>query len=141
MISGTARTREEAFHHFVLAETEQGGRKVMNVWRDQPFYPPGGFVGRSMQRYKKDHEKGVLVPMGDSEAHKAWTQAFASADELCKEAIVATDRRKLQVSTVVLPMVVVPSEDVTGHALTADSPAGTPARKQRRTGESVAQIG
>jgi hypothetical protein len=106
IISGTARTKEEAFHHFVVSETNQGGPRVMSVWRDQEIYPQGRFAGKNALRLRPD--RGFLVPGPDSDIYGRWAQALASADELCKEAIAATDHLQRQVCTVVLPVVVVP---------------------------------
>ncbi|HEX2099265.1 MAG TPA: hypothetical protein VHF69_01305, partial [Candidatus Synoicihabitans sp.] len=70
VISGTLRTKAEAFHHYVLAEADRRGRGVMDVWRDQHIYPLGQFVGKSIVRLRT--EKGRLVAGPDNDIYKGW---------------------------------------------------------------------
>lgn len=110
IVSGTARVPEEAFHDRVKYQN-RNGHDFVGVLRskaDQPFYPVGKFVGKSILRLKWDEKRGFVssAPL-ESEIYNRWTQALASADELCKSAAISTTRRP-ELETVIMPLVVVP---------------------------------
>jgi hypothetical protein len=123
--------RPEAFHHYVLAEADRRGRGVMDVWRDQHIYPLAQFVGKSIVRLRT--EKGMLVAGPDNDIYKGWTQALASADQLCKDAIVATDHQQRQICTVVLPVVVVPDGTLWTAEYTKDGIVRSPEQSDSTT--------
>ncbi len=110
IVSGTARVLEEAFHDRVKCQNRNGHDfvSVLRSKADQPFYPVGKFVGKSILRLKWDEKKGFIssAPL-ESEIYNRWTQALASADELCKSAAISSTRHP-ELETVILPLVVVP---------------------------------
>ena len=112
IISGTRRTDEEAFHDYVYSEP-RSGRTIVGVNRcriENSFYDRGGFVGKSIVRLKPNREEGILVQASalESEIYNRWAQALASADELCKNAALASEGGPLMTCTFILPAVVVP---------------------------------
>lgn len=122
VISGTSRSVEESFHEYILSENALnsgigGGRPGHNsgVRRSSSpnsVYVSGQFVGKSLMRFKpdpKDPAKLVRGAVQESEIYGRWSQALASANDLCKAAPryglgPAPDRA----TTMTIPCVVVP---------------------------------
>jgi hypothetical protein len=115
VVSGIARTRDEAFLDFVVSDhtASHHRRRVMRSRRDYYFYAPGDFVGKSLLRLKPANEGERLVPTAPQEAdiYQRWSQALASADELGKNAAEEiSGGHPTTWSTAVLPLVVVPDK-------------------------------
>jgi hypothetical protein len=103
VISGTARTYEEAYHHFINSGALERG--VFVAGPDvRGVYHRYKFVGRSIARLTPK-DAGLEVSRREDEAdiYKRWSQALASAADPAKAA--ATNQN---VQTVVIPAVVVP---------------------------------
>lgn len=110
VVSGTTRVRDEAFHDRVKCQNRNGHDfiAVLRSRADQPFYPVGEFVGKSILRLKRDGKKGLVHSSSlESEIYNRWSQALASADELCKAAAISVAGQH-EKETVILPIVVVP---------------------------------
>jgi hypothetical protein len=113
VISGTRRTRDESFYDFVRADGTVGLRQhVMRAQADCYLYQRDEFVGKSMLRLKPDEKaKGSkLVPASDKESdvYGRWSQALASAGDLCKEAAFVGGNTGKVHESIVLPAVIVP---------------------------------
>ena len=109
IISGTKRTRQEAFHDFVVSDGTVGCRiGVMRDDRCNATYPQGHFVGKSVIRFKSIAGKLTQARDLESEIYNRWTQALASANDLCKQAGLAGSGQNAKVLTAILPIVVIP---------------------------------
>lgn len=109
IVSGTKRTRREAFHDFVLSDGTVGCR--ICVMRDDhcnATYPEGEFVGKSVLRFKPNAGKLTQSRDLESEIYNRWTQALASANDLCKQSGLAGSGQNTKVLTAILPIVVIP---------------------------------
>ena len=114
VISGVGRTKDETFYDFVQADGTEGLRRyVMRVRADCELYRQDRFVGKGMLRLKPDEKsKNIprLIPASEKESdvYGRWSQAVASAGDLCREAAsVGANSGKIH-STIILPAVVVP---------------------------------
>ncbi len=107
VISGTARTAEEAYHHFIKAGTlphgvYEAGYNVRGV------YNRYSFVGRNINRaVLKGGSLEVAKRDDETDIYKRWSQALASAVDPSKEAL--TDG---VLETAVIPAVVVPDDSL-----------------------------
>lgn len=112
IISGSKRTKSEAFHDFVVSDPTAGGVRirVMRAQTESYLYRQDEFVGKSLLRLKPNKDGTALVPGSalESEIYNRWTQALSSADELCKKAALVAENNTRVISTLVLPLVVVP---------------------------------
>jgi hypothetical protein len=116
IISGTNRTPEEAFHCYICSLLEAGApnqpaRPPSVFWakKENQFYQGVSFVGKSLLRLKTNEKKTALIrASGPDEIYKGWSQALASADELCDRALQARKPGHRGVNSLTLPVVVVP---------------------------------
>ncbi len=121
IISGTSRTAEESFHQLVVSKAtpyQQFGATqinrewfVRNVDSNATYYKPGSFVGKSILRLKPDKKEEKLEKASGPEhdVHARWSQALASAYELCASAISFGHKKAGDnIWTLTLPIVVVP---------------------------------
>lgn len=112
IVSGSKRTRAESFHDFVVSDPSAGGVRirVMRVQADSYLYRQDQFVGKSLLRLKPNRDGTAFVPASalESEIYSRWTQALSSADELCKAAGLVAENQTKVISTLILPLVIVP---------------------------------
>jgi len=114
VISGTRRTKDEAFYDFVQADGTNGLRQhVMRVRADCYLYQRDEFVGKSLLRLKPDEKtKGAakLIPASEKESdvYGRWSQALASAGDLCREAASIGANTGEVHKSIIIPAVVVP---------------------------------
>src|SRR5436309_342505 len=117
VVCGIRRREDEAFHE--LIESRQGRFKrgsaivagLSSVTRrasgEDAFYPPKGFVGKSLLRIQTD--KNPIVRTQDSDVYDKWAQALSSAVELAESACRFAKSFSLpRFLTAVLPVVIVP---------------------------------
>jgi hypothetical protein len=113
IVSGIGRTSAESFHDFVQSDGTVGLRHhVMRAHADAELYVPGRFVGKSLLRLKPDKADSAkrLIPANEKEfdIYGRWSQAVASASDLCHEAaFIGENTGKIHCS-IILPVVVVP---------------------------------
>src|SRR5207237_448586 len=94
VISGTWRRKEEAFHDLIESRTgrfEIGPNTTIGLSsitrrseREESFYPPKKFVGKSLLRVKTS--KNILTAVPDTDIYDRWAQALASAIDLARNA-------------------------------------------------------
>lgn len=119
VVCGIGRREDEAFHD--LIESRQGTFKrraatlvglssvTRRATREDAFYPPKDFVGKSLVRIQTD--KNPMVRTQDSDVYDKWAQALSSAVELAESA--CSSAKSFSVAhffTAVLPVVVVPDD-------------------------------
>lgn len=112
IVSGVSRTQSESFHDFIVSSHSaiEGLQGIRRVQSNNQIYPVGEFAGKNLIRLKQG-DKG-LIPSREyeSEIYDRWSQAIASADELCKNATRAAETTPGPTFTVVVPGVVVPDD-------------------------------
>ena len=115
----TPRSQIESFHDLITSYhpnfVDQGNMSVRafekiceqtRIGPGQSPYRMGEAVGKSWQQVGRD-EKGNLVT-SDSELFEKWSQAVASAQDLLDEATKVGMQNRLEIATLVLPVLVVP---------------------------------
>jgi hypothetical protein len=133
------RNREEAYHQLIESRNgtydRPGGRLVgfssisLTAKGDASFYPPKGFVGKSLVRVDTDK----LVRVGDTEIYERWAQAVSSAVGLVADACNTSERFSLpRVLNAILPVVVVPNGSLWSILYESD---GTIAASPKQTDE------
>lgn len=129
VMCGTKRQNNEAFHDLIesrLGSASPGKKNVLYVSgtssatfrasRDNAFYLPGKFVGKSLVRIKpapNSSSGNSFVSVPDSDIYDKWSQALSSSVDLAE---LACDRaghyRAPKFYTIVLPVVVVPDDSL-----------------------------
>jgi hypothetical protein len=117
-VCGIKRRDDEAFHDLIESRKSTSGPEfTMRGWssvtrranREDAFYPPGEFVGKSLVRIQCGNNHLVRTP--DSDIYDKWEQALSSAVELAKSACSsAKSFSGPNFFTAVLPVVVVPDD-------------------------------
>jgi hypothetical protein len=116
VICGRPRTEDEAFHNFIESGYDEPSKRLSWVTKrakgyrsSDTIYPPHEFVGKSLVRLKKAN--GGLKTDSQSDVYDKWSQAVQSSVELAEEASqTAIKNNYKRVSTLILPVVVVPNE-------------------------------
>ncbi len=119
IVSGTKRSEDEAFHHFIRSECRNGYDRisVCQPRGNSSLYPSGGFVGKSLLRLKpKDGKPGSELIQGrdkESDIYGVWSQALASAFDVCQEAVLAGQSKpNSPMESIVVPAVVLPDDSL-----------------------------
>ena len=110
VVAGTSRDSNESFHDVVASEWSHG---EVRSWIERTqgtnyAYPVNGFVGKSLLTFA-GLDTGQIAKTGkESEVYDRWTQALASAHDLCKAALTAAKKPDQVTRSLILPGVVVP---------------------------------
>ena len=109
LVSGTKRTKAEAFHDFIVSDGTVGHRVL--IMRDKKhnfLYPAEAFVGKSLLQLIHDSGRWTSVRDDAKQIYNRWSQALASSMDLAELATCMGAKTGELVRTMVLPVVVVP---------------------------------
>ena len=106
VVSGTTRTYEEAFHHFILSGPHRGGFAAGANTRG--IYSQYSFVGKNLIRLNPKGNGLEVKRDEETDIYKRWSQALASAVEMCVSAINLGSEQVMEIEPAVVPAVVVP---------------------------------
>lgn len=106
VVSGTDRTRDEAYYCFV--EAADGRDHVRTVRQSAVLYQEGSFVGKNLVRLKPN-KNGKLEGEPNSDVYDKWSQAVSSSSDLVLDCIdLTTCFHRQRFIALVLAVVVVP---------------------------------
>jgi hypothetical protein len=119
VVCGTTRREDEAFHDLIESRNgtfKRGSATLVGLSsvtrrarREDAFYPPNSFVGKSLVRIQTD--RNPMVRTQDSDVYDKWAQALSSAVELAESACNSAENLShTAFFTAVLPAVVVPDD-------------------------------
>lgn len=111
VVSGIGRPMTDSRHQWITSDGSLGllNAAVGTCGPESRVYPAGAFSGKSLGRYGRKSQGDEFAKVSDEEIYRRWSQALASAHELCATSMwAAAGGGNKYIRTAILPVVVVP---------------------------------